>query len=209
MGRTLTIISTAVVTAILTSAFWIFAFNIIRAPTRRPGQRRRATRRRSIRPAARRSRSPRASTVGPGRARHPGRRGEAQANWSTPSARRAPAARGSMTRSTSWRRSARPVVAAAPGRVEKIFFSPGGGGNTVYVRSPDGRWSYYYAHLERLRAGPARRSAAAARRSDRLRRLYRQRQSGRAAPPLRDQPDERRREVAPGRADQSLSAACR
>lgn len=41
----------------------------------------------------------------------------------------------------------RPVVAAAPGRVEKIFVSQGGGGNTVYVRSPDGRWSYYYAHL--------------------------------------------------------------
>jgi peptidoglycan LD-endopeptidase LytH len=41
----------------------------------------------------------------------------------------------------------RPVVAAAPGTVEKIFFSDGGGGKTVYVRSDDGRWSYYYAHL--------------------------------------------------------------
>ena len=34
-----------------------------------------------------------------------------------------------------------PVVAAEPGRVEKIYFSRGGGGNTVYVRSRDGRWS--------------------------------------------------------------------
>jgi murein DD-endopeptidase MepM/ murein hydrolase activator NlpD len=41
------------------------------------------------------------------------------------------------------------VVAAAPGRVEKIFDSKGGGGLTVYVRSPDGRWIYYYAHLDR------------------------------------------------------------
>ena len=40
-----------------------------------------------------------------------------------------------------------PVVAAAPGKVEKLFFSQGGGGITAYVRSDDGRWSYYYAHL--------------------------------------------------------------
>jgi murein DD-endopeptidase MepM/ murein hydrolase activator NlpD len=41
-----------------------------------------------------------------------------------------------------------PVIAAAPGRVEKLFFSPGGGGITAYVRSDDGRWTYYYAHLQ-------------------------------------------------------------
>ncbi len=40
-----------------------------------------------------------------------------------------------------------PVVAAAPGKVEKLFFSKGGGGVTVYVRSPDGRYVFYYAHL--------------------------------------------------------------
>ena len=40
-----------------------------------------------------------------------------------------------------------PVIAAAPGRVEKLFFSKGGGGITAYVRSDDGRWIYYYAHL--------------------------------------------------------------
>src|SRR3990170_1730252 len=32
MGRTFTIVSTALVTAVLTSAFWIFALNIARAP---------------------------------------------------------------------------------------------------------------------------------------------------------------------------------
>jgi murein DD-endopeptidase MepM/ murein hydrolase activator NlpD len=41
-----------------------------------------------------------------------------------------------------------PVVAAAPGVVEKLFFSKGGGGITAYVRSEDKRWLYYYAHLD-------------------------------------------------------------
>ena len=47
----------------------------------------------------------------------------------------------------------RPVVAAAPGRVEKMFFSQGGGGITAYVRSDDGRWIYYYAHLNSYAPG--------------------------------------------------------
>jgi murein DD-endopeptidase MepM/ murein hydrolase activator NlpD len=47
----------------------------------------------------------------------------------------------------------RAVVAAAPGRVEKIFWSKGGGGNTVYVRSDDGRWQFYYAHLDAYAPG--------------------------------------------------------
>ena len=46
-----------------------------------------------------------------------------------------------------------PVVAAAPGKVEKLFFSQGGGGITAYVRSDDGRWSYYYAHLNAYAPG--------------------------------------------------------
>ncbi|WP_283937935.1 M23 family metallopeptidase [Sphingomonas caseinilyticus] len=46
-----------------------------------------------------------------------------------------------------------PVVAAAPGKVEKLFFSDGGGGITAYVRSEDGRWSYYYAHLSAYAPG--------------------------------------------------------
>ena len=53
--------------------------------------------------------------------------------------------------------SGRPIVAAAPGTVEKMFNSVGKGGLTVYVRSFDGRWMYYYAHLSaydaRLREG--------------------------------------------------------
>lgn len=47
----------------------------------------------------------------------------------------------------------RPVVAAAPGTVEKLFFSNGGGGISAYVRSDDGRWTYYYAHLSAYAPG--------------------------------------------------------
>jgi murein DD-endopeptidase MepM/ murein hydrolase activator NlpD len=46
-----------------------------------------------------------------------------------------------------------PVVAAAPGTLEKLFFSRGGGGITAYVRSPDGQWLFYYAHLQDYASG--------------------------------------------------------
>jgi len=46
-----------------------------------------------------------------------------------------------------------PVVAAADGTLEKLFFSTGGGGITAYVRSPDRAWIYYYAHLDRYAPG--------------------------------------------------------
>ena len=39
-----------------------------------------------------------------------------------------------------------PVISAAPGTVEKLFESTLGG-TTAYIRSPDRRWIYYYAHL--------------------------------------------------------------
>jgi len=45
-----------------------------------------------------------------------------------------------------------PVIAAAPGRVERLFASRAGG-NTVYVRSPDGRVLHYYAHLQNYAPG--------------------------------------------------------
>lgn len=59
-----------------------------------------------------------------------------------------------------------PVVAAAAGTVEKLFFSQGGGGITVYVRSPDRKWIYYYAHLDAYAAGL--REGQAVRRGDPL-----------------------------------------
>ena len=46
-----------------------------------------------------------------------------------------------------------PVIAAAEGTVEKLYFSEGGGGISAYVRSPDGNWVYYYAHLDAYAPG--------------------------------------------------------
>lgn len=45
------------------------------------------------------------------------------------------------------------VVSAAPGTVEKLFFSKGGGGITIYIRSKNRRWMYYYAHLNSYASG--------------------------------------------------------
>ena len=39
-----------------------------------------------------------------------------------------------------------PVLAVAAGTVERLFDSSAGG-HTLYIRSTDHRWSYYYAHL--------------------------------------------------------------
>lgn len=46
----------------------------------------------------------------------------------------------------------RMVLAAADGRVERIFWSHDGG-RTLYIRSRDGRAIHYYAHLDRYAAG--------------------------------------------------------
>lgn len=48
-----------------------------------------------------------------------------------------------------------PVLAAADGRVEKLYFSHGGGGVSLYQRSADGRWMFYYAHLSGYAPGIA------------------------------------------------------
>ncbi len=47
-----------------------------------------------------------------------------------------------------------PVLAAADGRVEKLFDSVAGG-RTIYQRSADGGTIYYYAHLDGYRDGLA------------------------------------------------------
>jgi peptidoglycan LD-endopeptidase LytH len=46
------------------------------------------------------------------------------------------------------------VVAAAEGTVERLHYSAGGG-ITAYVRSSDGQWMYYYAHLDSYAPGLA------------------------------------------------------
>jgi peptidoglycan LD-endopeptidase LytH len=45
-----------------------------------------------------------------------------------------------------------PVIAAADGTIEKLFNSVRGG-ITVYERSPDQKWIYYYAHLSAYAPG--------------------------------------------------------
>ena len=45
-----------------------------------------------------------------------------------------------------------PVVAATDGRIEKLFNSARGG-ITIYQRSPDQKWQYYYAHLSAYAPG--------------------------------------------------------
>lgn len=45
-----------------------------------------------------------------------------------------------------------PVIAAADGRIEKLFSSVRGG-MTIYERSADGQWIYYYAHLSAYAPG--------------------------------------------------------
>jgi murein DD-endopeptidase MepM/ murein hydrolase activator NlpD len=58
-----------------------------------------------------------------------------------------------------------PVLAAAPGRLEKLFFSDAGG-NTAYIRSPDRRRIFYYAHLSAY--APGLREGMAVRRGELL-----------------------------------------
>ena len=142
-GRKFTIVATAIVTAILTSAFWIFAFNIARAPKVDP-----AGEVAEVKPEG----EPAVAVaeglvVGPAGLAIPVLGVEQDDLVDTYTQSRAGGAR-SHDAIDIMAPEGTPVIAAAPGTVEKIYFSDGGGGNTVYVRSEDGRWSYYYAHLQ-------------------------------------------------------------
>lgn len=46
-----------------------------------------------------------------------------------------------------------PIHAVEDGTIAKLYFSKGGGGNTIYEFDPSGRLCYYYAHLERYADG--------------------------------------------------------
>lgn len=54
-----------------------------------------------------------------------------------------------------------PVLAAAPGTIEKLFTSAAGG-TTLYERSENRRWTYYYAHLSGYAPGLHEGQAVAA-----------------------------------------------
>ena len=153
MGRRLTIASTAVVTAILTSAFWIFAYNIALAPAEQPGKVEASGDVAVVDPA----RGPPVAVaesveVGPAGLAIPVVGVKPNELTDTFTQARAGGAR-PHDAIDIMAPVGRPVIVAAPGRVEKLFFSQGGGGNTVYVRSDDGRWMYYYAHLSAYAPG--------------------------------------------------------
>ncbi|MGN6154354.1 MAG: M23 family metallopeptidase [Sphingomicrobium sp.] len=149
-ARVLTIVSTAVVTAILTSLFWIFTFNIFSAPqefapagkvtdVEKPGQPTVAVAEGLV--------------VGPAGLAIPVEGVKQTDLVDTFTAARA----GGRVHDALdiMAPEGTPVIAAAPGTVEKLFFSNGGGGNTIYIRSDDGKWIYYYAHLQGYAPGLA------------------------------------------------------
>ena len=147
-GRGFTIVSTAVVSAILTSAFWIFAFNIARAPSGlKPAGKIETVKPPSAPPVA----IAQGLVVGPAGLAIPvpgvkpdqlvDTYTQARANGRIHDAIDIMAPEGT------------PVIAAADGTIEKLFFSNGGGGITIYERSVDGNWMYYYAHLQGYSTG--------------------------------------------------------
>ena len=149
-GRALTIVSTAVISAILTSAFWIFAFNISKGPSgveaagkvenvKAPGQA----------PVA----IAEGLVVGPAGLAIPVQGVKQSELLDTFTQARA----GGRVHDAIdiMADEGTPVIAAADGTIEKLFFSDGGGGNTIYERSTDGKWMYYYAHLASYQPGLA------------------------------------------------------
>lgn len=141
-------VGTAVVTAVLVSAFWIFWYNIRTAPGVTLAGKKEVVNPGEAPPVV----VAEGVTVGPAGLAipvvgiKPGDLSDTFSQARAGGARRHDAI-------DIMAPTGRPVVAAAPGRVEKIFFSRGGGGNSVYVRSDDGRWIYYYAHLSAYAPG--------------------------------------------------------
>ncbi|MGI8705700.1 MAG: M23 family metallopeptidase [Sphingomicrobium sp.] len=149
-SRKFAVVSTAVVTAILASAFWIFAYNIVTAP------RGEVARSGDVRVVDPQDGAPVAIAegvvVGPAGLAIPVAGLSADDLIDTFTQARAGGAR-RHDAIDIMAPEGTPVVAAAPGTVERLFLSQGGGGVTVYIRSDDGRWSYYYAHLLRYVPG--------------------------------------------------------
>lgn len=153
MAKTLTIVSTAIVTAILTSAFWIFAYNIALRPKSADG------------PSLSADATPRTATRSPQRETNVSLVQVGPAGIAVPvggvrtdqlvdtySQARAGGARLHDAMDIMADAGA-PVIAVADSRVEKLFFSAGGGGITAYLRSPDKQWMYYFAHLQEYAPG--------------------------------------------------------
>ena len=155
MGKAFAVTSTAVVTAILTSAVWIFAYNIGAVPTAEERKIDSAGQKTVVDPGA----QPPVTmaegiVVGPAGLAIPVQGIKPKQLIDTFTQARAGGARRHDAIDIMAPHGT-PVLAAANGTVEKLFHSQGGGGITVYVRSPDTRWIYYYAHLASYAPGLA------------------------------------------------------
>jgi len=149
------VFATAVVTAILTSAFWVFAYNSGMLQTAEAGKVKPAGDVAVVDPAT----GPPVAIaegveVGPAGLAIPVAGIKSGQLTDTFTQARAGGARVHDAIDIMADEGA-PVIAATEGTVEKLFFSDGGGGITAYVRSPDQRWSYYYAHLQGYAPGLA------------------------------------------------------
>jgi murein DD-endopeptidase MepM/ murein hydrolase activator NlpD len=149
------VFATAIVTAILTSAFWIFAFNSGMLPTADARKVKPAGDVAVVDPAT----GPPVAIaegveVGPAGLAIPVAGVNAKQLTDTFTQARAGGAR-VHDAIDIMADEGTPVIAATDGTVEKLFFSDGGGGITAYIRSPDQRWSYYYAHLQGYAPGLA------------------------------------------------------
>lgn len=149
MGRAFTIFSTAIITAACTSAFWLLAFNTGNDEVQAAGNKVVVKT-----PSNTRVEVAEAIVVGPTGIAIPVAGVKPGDLVDTFTQARAGGAR-VHDAIDIMAASGTPVIAAAEGRVEKLFFSKGGGGITAYVRSPDGKWNYYYAHLQDYARGLA------------------------------------------------------
>lgn len=146
------ILATAVVTAVLTSAFWIFYFNIAQAPAG-SGEVQSSGDVAVVDPKGGPPVAVAESVeVGPAGLAIPVVGVKSDQLTDTFTQARAGGAR-VHDAIDIMADEGTPVIAATDGTVEKLFFSEGGGGITVYVRSPDQRWTYYYAHLQSYAPG--------------------------------------------------------
>lgn len=139
-------IGTIIVTAVLVSAFWIFFYNIRTAP-RADGEVEVSGDKTTVRRDAGAVTVAESVVVGPSGLAIPVAGVKAAQLVDTFTQARAGGARAHDAIDIMAPHGT-PAVAAADGIVEKLFFSKGGGGLSVYVRSRDRRWSYYYAHLQ-------------------------------------------------------------
>ena len=147
--------STAVITAILTSAFWLLFFNLSRPASSGDGTVQTSGDKVTVDPKSQPTVTiAEGVTVGPAGLAIPVQGIKPNELSDTFTQARAGGAR-VHDAIDIMAAEGTPVLAAADGTVEKLFFSDGGGGITIYVRSPDTRWSYYYAHLQAYAPGLA------------------------------------------------------